>query len=95
MGTQKPQNPKLAAVFDQALRQGKEIRYADEGQVVVYQKNQLGCGGLIFLIILGICTAFIVPLILLLLGALSPSGQVIIYTLKPNGKLRKQYKAAR
>jgi hypothetical protein len=36
-----------------------------------------------------------VPLILLILGALSPSGQVITYTLKPNGKIKKKQRSAR
>jgi fumarate reductase subunit D len=40
-------------------------------------------------------TAFIVPIILLILGALSPGGQLITYTVKPNGKIKKKSHAAR
>jgi fumarate reductase subunit D len=61
----------------------------------VFRRNQWGCGGLILLIILGIVTAFIVPIILLILGALSPGGQLITYTVKPNGKIKKKSHAAR
>lgn len=94
-GTVRPTNKKLAKIFDQALHNGLEIRYADETQVVTYRKNQWGCGGLILLFLIGVVTAFIVPLILLILGALSPGGQVTTYTLKPNGKLKKKQRAAR
>lgn len=94
-GSTRPSNPKLAKIFDDAIRSGREVRYADEASVVVYQKNELGAGGCLMLILLGLITAFIVPLILLLLGALSPSGQVITYTLKPNGRIKKKSRAAR
>lgn len=94
-GATRPSNPKLAKIFDDALHSGREIRYADETQVVVYQKNQWGCGGIILLILLGIITAFIVPIILLILGAFAPGGQVITYTLQPNGKVKKKQRAAR
>ena len=94
-GFQRPSNPKLAKVFDDAIRSGREVRFADESSVVVYQKNQWGCGGVILLILLGIITAFIVPLILLLLGAFAPGGQIITYTLTSNGKVKKKMKAAR
>ncbi|UOE45456.1 hypothetical protein [Agromyces larvae] len=90
----RPSHPALAKVFDQAIQSGLEVRYADEQQVVVFRKNQWGCGGIIFLIILGLLTAFIVPLVLLILGAFAPGGQVITYTLKPNGKLKKKTRAA-
>lgn len=95
MNPTRPTNPKLARVFDDALRKGLEIRYADDTQVVVWKRSQWGCGGIIFLILIGLLTAFIVPLILILLGALSPSGQVITYTLKPNGKLKTKARSAR
>lgn len=95
MSYQRPANPALARVFDEAIRKGHEIRYADETQVVTWQRNQLGCAGLIILILLGIITAFIVPIILLVLGALSPSGQVTTFTLQPNGKLKKKQRAAK
>ncbi|WP_157486884.1 hypothetical protein [Leucobacter salsicius] len=94
-GAVRPSNKNLAKIFDQSLQGGMEIRYADETQVVVYRKNQWGCGGLIFLIVIGLLTAFIVPLILLILGAFAPGGQVITYTLKPNGKVKKKQRAAR
>lgn len=94
-GAMRPSNPKLAKIFDQALQNGQEIRFADEQHVIVYSKNQWGCGGLIFLIVIGLLTAFIVPLVLLILGALSPGGQVTTYTLKPNGKIKKKQRAAR
>lgn len=90
----RPTNPKLARVFDDALARGYEIRYADEDRVVIYRRNKWGCGGVILLIILGIVTALIVPIILLILGVLAPGGQVITYTLKPNGKLKKKSRAA-
>jgi|SRR5690606_23914870 hypothetical protein len=91
----RPTNPALAKVFDRALQDGLEIRYADDAQVVVYRRNSWGCGGLIFLLILGLLTVFIVPIILLILGALAPGGQVTTYTLKPNGKIKKKQRAAR
>ena len=94
-GLSRPTNARLAKVFDDALKNGLEIRYADDSQVVIYQRNHWGCGGLIVLLILGLLTAFIVPIILLVLGALSPSGQVITYTVKPNGKLKAKKRAAR
>lgn len=94
-GISRPTNPKLARVFDDAVQNGLEIRYVDEQQVVVYRQNKWGCGGLILLIVLGMLTLFIVPIILLVLGALAPGGQVITYTLKPNGKLKKKQRAAR
>lgn len=94
-GFTRPQNPQLARVFDRALRDGLEIRYADNTQVVVYRRNRWGCGGILLLILLGIVTAFIVPIILLLLGMLAPGGRVIMYTLKPNGKVKKKSRAAR
>lgn len=92
---QRPTDPKLARVFDEALHDGLEIRYADEQQVVIWKRNQWGCGGITLLILLGIVTAFIVPLVLLILGALSPSGQVITYTLTPSGKIQKKSRSAR
>lgn len=91
----RPSHPKLAKAFDEELRKGNEIRYADENQVVAYHKNTWGCGGLILLLILGIVTAFIVPIILLILGAFNPGGQTITYTLKPNGKVKKKQRAAK
>lgn len=94
-GISRPTNPKLARVFDDAVQNGLEIRYVDEQQVVVYRQNKWGCGGLILLIVLGMLTLFIVPIILLVLGALAPGGQVITYTLMPNGKLKKKQRAAR
>lgn len=92
---QRPTNAKLARIYDDAIRSGREIRYADDTTVVVYEKNEMGAGGCLMLILLGIITAFIVPIILLILGALSPSGRVITYTLKPNGKVKKKSQAAR
>ena len=92
---QRPTDPKLAKVFDDALHEGLEIRYADESQVVIWKKNQWGCGGILLLILLGIVTAFIVPLVLLIFGALSPSGQVITYTLSPSGSIKKKSRSAR
>lgn len=94
MNVQRPDNPKLAKLFDKHLQAGHEIRYSDDTRLVVWKKNELGCGGLILLILLGLLTAFIVPLILLLLGALSPRGQVITYTVKPNGNIKTQTKPA-
>lgn len=94
-GVARPSNPKLAKVFDQAIQNGLEVRYADDTQVVVFRKNQWGCGGLILLILLGIFTLFIVPIILLILGALAPGGQVITYTLTPSGKIKTKARAAR
>jgi len=94
-GISRPSNPKLAKIFNDAIQNGLEVRFADDTQVVVYRKNQWGCGGIILLILLGILTAFIVPLILLILGALAPGGQVITYTLQPNGKIKKKMRAAR
>lgn len=94
-GVTRPSNPKLAKVFDQAIQNGLEVRYADDTRVVVFRKNQWGCGGLILLIILGILTVFIVPIILLILGALAPGGQVITYTLTSSGKIKKKARAAR
>lgn len=91
----RPSNPKLARIFDDALRSGREVRYADDTTVIVYQKNHWGAGGCLLLIILGIVTAFIVPIILLILGALAPGGQVITYTLRPNGSVKKKMRAAR
>ncbi|MFF2054123.1 hypothetical protein ACFVU2_21130 [Leifsonia sp. NPDC058194] len=91
----KPANPRLAKVFDEAIARGHQIRYADETQVAVFQRNELGCMGLILLIIIGLLTAFIVPIILLVIGALSPRGRVITYTVKPNGKIKKKSRAAR
>jgi hypothetical protein len=91
----RPTHPQLAKIFDKAIREGLEIRYADDTQLVVFRRNQWVCGGLILLIILGIVTAFIVPIILLILGALSPGGQLITYTVKPNGKIKKKSHAAR
>jgi len=90
----RPSDRRLAQAFDDALTRGWEIRYADETRVVVYRKNQWGCGGLILLILLGVLTAFIVPLILLILGAFAPGGQTITYELKPNGKVKKKTRAA-
>ena len=94
-GVRRPSDPKLAKIFDRSLQRGLEVRYADETQVVVFRRNQWGCGGIILLILLGLLTAFIVPLIIILLGALSPSGQVITYTLKPNGRIKTKHRAAR
>lgn len=94
-GLTRPQNPQLAKVFDRALRDGLEIRFADNTQVVVYRRNRWGCGGILLLILLGIVTAFIVPIILLFLGMLAPGGRVITYTVKPNGKIRKKSRASR
>ena len=90
----RPTHPGLAQAFDRELRAGHEIRYADDTQVVAYRKNQWGCLGIIFLIIIGLLTVFIVPIILFILGALSPGGQTITYTLKPNGKVKKKTRAA-
>lgn len=94
MTVQRPSNPKLAKLFDKHLQAGDEIRYADETQLVVFKQNKWGCTGLLLLIALGIITAFIVPLILLLMGAFAPGGQVITYTVKKNGKIKTKAKAA-
>ncbi|MFC5337221.1 hypothetical protein [Leucobacter denitrificans] len=91
----RPSHPKLARIFDDAMQRGFEVRYADEHQVVIYKRNRWGCGGILLLILLGIVTVLIVPIILLLLGVLAPGGQVITYTLKPNGKIKKKQRAAR
>lgn len=91
----RPSHPALARHFDDALSRGYEIRYADEHQVVVYRQNSWGCGGCLLLILLGIVTVFIVPIILLLLGVIAPGGQVITYTLQPNGRVKKKQRAAK
>lgn len=88
MNVQRPSNPKLAKLFDKHLQAGDEIRYADDNQLVVFKQNKWGCGGLLLLIVLGILTALIVPIILLIMGALAPGGQVITYTVKKNGKIK-------
>ena len=95
MSATRPANRHLAKAFDDALHRGYEIRYADETQLVVFHKTQWGCGGLIFLIIIGLLTAFIVPIVLLILGAFSSAGQVTTYTLEPNGKVEKKTRRAR
>lgn len=94
MSFQRPTDPRLARIFDQALRRGEEIRYADEQQVVVYRQNRWGFGGWMLLIVLGLLTAFIVPIILLILGALAPGGTITTYTLK-RGRIHKKRVRAR
>lgn len=92
--TTRPLNPKLAKLFDEAINRGDEIRFADETRLVIYRSRGIGCGGWILLILLGIVTVFIVPLILLLLGAVPRKGQTVTYTLKPNGNLKKRVRKA-
>jgi hypothetical protein len=94
-GYARPNNKKLAKIFDDAIRDGLDVRYADDTKVVVYRQNRWGCGGIILLVILGIVTVLIVPIILLILGALSPGGQVITYTLTRTGRVKKKSRAAR
>jgi hypothetical protein len=83
----RPTQPALAKAFDAELRKGREIRYADDQQLVVWRQNRWGGGCCLLLILLGLLTAFIVPIILLLLGALAPGGHIVTFTVKPNGKL--------
>ncbi|WP_217132315.1 hypothetical protein [Leucobacter chinensis] len=90
----RPENPRLARCFDDALSRGYEIRYVDETQVIADRKNTWGCLGLAFLFGIGVLTAFVVPIILLILGAFAPRGQVITYRLKRNGKVSKKRRAA-
>lgn len=89
-----PSNPKLAKLFHQHLQAGDQIRYVDDTTLVVWHQNQVGAFGCLTLILLGLITAFIVPIILLILGGLSPNGQLITYTVKRNGKIKKTSKAA-
>lgn len=84
----RPTQPALAKAFDAEIRKGSEIRYADDQQLVVWRQNRWGGGGCLLLIILGLLTAFIVPIILLILGALAPGGHIVTFTVKPNGKLK-------
>lgn len=91
---QKPSNPKLAKLYMDAVRSGAEIRHVDETTLVVWSRNTWGCGGVLLLIILGVLTAFIVPLILLFLGALAPGGQITTYTLMPSGRVKKKQRRA-
>lgn len=90
----RPSHPQLARLFDLAVQSGAEIRYVDETQLVVFRKNTLGCGGCLLLVLLGLATAFIVPIILLLLGTFSNGGQVTTYTLRPNGRVKKRTRPA-
>lgn len=92
---QRPQHPVLARRFDEAVERGWEVRYADDTRLVVWRRNELGCGGLLVLLLLGLVTAFIVPVVLLVLGALSPSGQIITYTVTQSGKVKKKSRAGR
>lgn len=84
----RPAHPELAKLFDQAIQSGQEIRYVDETRLVVFRKNSWGCGGIIFLVIIGLLTAFIVPIILFFMGALAPGGRVITYEVQKNGKVK-------
>lgn len=90
----RPTQPQLARLFDSAVQSGAEIRYADDTQLVVFRRTSLGCGGLLMLILLGIVTAFIVPVILVLLGAFSKTGQITTYTVRPNGTIKKRARPA-
>lgn len=91
---QRPTNPDLAKLFDKHLHAGDTIRYADDTQMIVWHPTGIGCAGLIGLIIIGMLTLFIVPVILLVLGALNPSGQLITYTVQDNGKIKKKSRPA-
>jgi len=95
VGYPRPENKKLAAIFDDAISRGYEIRYADERRLSVYRKNQWGCFGILLLILIGILTVFIVPIILFILGVISPGGQVITYTLTDSGQVKKRSRSAR
>ena len=90
----RPTHPKLAKLFDQAVNRGDEVRYADNTRLVIHRSHGIGCGGWILLILLGIVTAFIVPIILLLLGMVPRKGQATIYTVRPNGKIAKRVRRA-
>lgn len=86
---QRPTNPALAKVFDDALRKNQEIRYADDTRVVTFERNRLGCLGLILIIILATITLGIA----LLFGLLSlgdKGGIIREYTLQPNGKVKER-----
>lgn len=89
---QRPSNPALAKVFDEALRKNQEIRYTDETRVVAFERNRLGCLGLLLIIGLAIITLGIA----LLFGVLSlgdKSGIVHEHTLQANGKVKsRQYR---
>jgi hypothetical protein len=89
---QRPAAPALAKVFDEALRRNQEIRYADETRVVTFERNRLGCLGLILVIALATITLGIA----LLFGVLSlgdKSGIIREHTLQPNGKVKtRQYR---
>ncbi|MDJ1370638.1 hypothetical protein [Gulosibacter molinativorax] len=88
----KPSNPRLARLYDKHLKAGDEIRAANEEALIVWHQNEWGCAGWLLLITLGIVTAFIVPLILWLLGAFSKDGQLITYTIKRSGGVKKHVK---
>lgn len=84
---QRPSNAALARVFDDALRRNQEIRYADETRVVTFERNRLGCLGLILVIFLIVISLGIA----LLFGVLAlgdKSGIIHEHTLQPNGKVR-------
>lgn len=84
---QRPTSPALGKAFDEALRKGWEVRYADESRVVAFERNRLGCLGLLLVIGLAVITLGIA----LLFGLLSlgdKSGIVHEYTLQPSGKVK-------
>lgn len=94
MLTARPTQPQLARLFDREVQSGAEVRCADDTQLVVFRRTSLDCGGVLMLILLGIVTAFLVPMILLLLGAFSKTGQITTYTVRPDGTIKKRTRPA-
>lgn len=87
--TERPNNEALARLYDDAVRRGYEIRHSAENRLITYRKNPWGAKEIVTLVLLGVLTLLIVPIILLFLAVVSPGGQLTTYTVRTGGKVKK------
>ncbi|MDO5492872.1 MAG: hypothetical protein Q4F53_04605 [Nesterenkonia sp.] len=89
MSPRRPGHPVLARRFDRALRQGAQIRYADDARVVAwYPPRPLGCLGLAVLSALAVLT-YGVALVVWLLVAPRRRGTLLTWELRRSGRVRR------
>lgn len=88
----RPSDPKLASKLDKAVRQGAQIRYADDTKVVAwYPPKNIGCIGMIIFWTLVVITVGI-ALLFGILAMMDKRGTLITWELKRSGRIKKKVK---
>ncbi len=90
----RPDHPELARLYDQALIDGKQIRFASNEKLVTWQEQHMGCAGFLFMLFLAVITLGLALLFgLAALG--SKDGILTTYEVKPNGRIKTKTKVSR